>query len=59
MALDSTFKTGNLGLVLGLYRQGITSSHGGSIGVGIVVDDVLVLGWGTIEVTGVVLLLLA
>ena len=54
MTLDSTFKTGDLRLVLGCYRQGITSSHWGSIGVGIVVGDIFVLGWGTVEITGVV-----
>ena len=57
MTLDSTFKTGYLGLVLGCYRYNIASSHGGSVGVGIVVGDVVIveLGWATVEVTGVVI----
>ena len=60
MALDSTFKTGNLGLVLGCYRNSIASGHWGSVGVGIVVGDivvVVVLGWGTVEIAGVVVVL--
>ena len=58
MTLDSTFKTSYLRLVLGCYRHNIASSHWGSVGVGIVVGDivvVVVLGWGMVEVAGVVI----
>ena len=48
MTLDSTFKAGDLRLVLGFYRYGVASGSWGSIGVGIVV--VGILWWGTVEV---------